>query len=871
MSNLDNPAARLAEFCARQAGVVVLLALLATALCTHYVVSHIRIDTDIVHLMATDLPWRQREQGFDRAFPQSKDLIVVVLDAATQENADMAADDLVARLRQHPDLILAARRPDGGAFFARNGLLFLSTGEVQKLIDSLIAAQGFLGPLAADPSLRGVFDTLSLALRGVREGTTKLDKLAKPFAALADAFEAIADGHPQSFSWRRLVNDDTPTATDLRRIILVQPKLDFEALQPGARASALIRAQAKALSTPTRVRLTGQVALADEEFIVLADGMALNFTGTFVALLVILWLALRSGRLILAVFANLFVGLALTAAAGIALVASLNVISVAFAALFIGLGVDFGIQYGVRYRHERYAGGTAVEALVRASGGIVQPLALAAAAIAAGFFSFLPTSYRGVSELGLIAGLGMMIAFTTSLTFLPALITLLRPNGERADPGLLTLAAADAFFGRHRRGVLVVTVLVALAGLPFALKLQFDSNPLNLRSAKVESVSTLLEVARDPATNPNVVEVLSPSADAATALAARLTQLPEVEKVITLSSFVPADQNAKLPIIEDAAMLLGPTLDPLDVAPKPAPADIRAALDKLVVNLRAVEKGGRGAVERDAGRLARGLEKLAANGESGIATARTVIVTPLRVLLAQINAALQAGPVTLNNLPQDTIRDWRTPDGRTHIDIVPKGDPTDSKALARFNQAVLRVAPQASGGAISIAAAGDTVTRAFVEAGIWAFLSISLILLIALRRIYDVAWSVLPLLVSGLLTFEAASAFGLHLNFANIIALPLMFGVGVAFHVYYVIAWRRGVADVLQTSLTRAILFSALATGTAFGSLWLSGHPGTSSMGKLLALSLVFTLVTAFIIVPACLGPPRARISDSASEGSGPV
>src|SRR6185436_12391229 len=95
------------------------------------------------------------------------------------------------------------------------------------------------------------------------------------------------------------------------------------------------------------------------------------------------------------------------------------------------------------------------------------------------------------------------------------------------------------------------------------------------------------------------------------------------------------------------------------------------------------------------------------------------------------------------------------------------------------------------------------------------------------------------------------------LNFANIIALPLMFGVGVAFHIYYIVAWRAGVSDMLASNLTRAIFFSALTTGTAFGSLWLSSHPGTASMGELLAISLLCTLVAALVFLPALLGVPR--------------
>ena len=117
--------------------------------------------------------------------------------------------------------------------------------------------------------------------------------------------------------------------------------------------------------------------------------------------------------------------------------------------------------------------------------------------------------------------------------------------------------------------------------------------------------------------------------------------------------------------------------------------------------------------------------------------------------------------------------------------------------------------------------------------------------------------TIIPLLMAGVVTMELMVLFGMKLNFANIIALPLLLGVGVAFKIYYVTAWRSGRTNLLQTSLTRAIFFSALTTATAFGSLWLSSHPGTSSMGKLLALSLVTTLAAVLLFQPALMGKPR--------------
>ena len=196
------------------------------------------------------------------------------------------------------------------------------------------------------------------------------------------------------------------------------------------------------------------------------------------------------------------------------------------------------------------------------------------------------------------------------------------------------------------------------------------------------------------------------------------------------------------------------------------------------------------------------------------------------------------------------------------MEVAPRGDKNDNDNLRRFTDAVRKIAPEASGAPISILESGDTVVRAFVEAGIMALISISLLLWLALRRIGDVALTLAPLLLAGVMTMEICVLIDLPLNFANIIALPLLLGLGVAFKIYYVMAWRAGSAHLLQTSLTRAIFFSAMTTATAFGSLWMSNHPGTSSMGKLLALSLATTLCAAVFFQPALMGPPRKAEAD---------
>ncbi len=207
--------------------------------------------------------------------------------------------------------------------------------------------------------------------------------------------------------------------------------LDYSALEPGRQATDAVRKAAADANLKAdyqaRLRLTGSVPIADEEFATVKEGALINGIGTVAIVLLILWLALKSARIIVAVFIALTIGLAITAALGFLTVGSLNLISVAFFVLFVGLGVDFCIQYSVRYRDERFHKDSLNEALIDAGRNVGGPLTLAAGATAAGFLAFLPTNYQGVSELGAIAGMGMIIAFLVSITLLPALLAVHQP------------------------------------------------------------------------------------------------------------------------------------------------------------------------------------------------------------------------------------------------------------------------------------------------------------------------------------------------------------------------------------------------------------------------------------------------------------
>ncbi len=852
------------QFCANKPWLVVALGMTLAALSASYVAQRFEINTDINKLISNDLPWRQREVAFFKSFPATETTIIAVVDGPTPELTDEAAHELTDWLAEEKDVFKSVRQTSGGPFFQQNGLLFLSESELRETLGQLTKSRPLLEPLAADPSLRGVMGAITLTLKGVQGRRITLDSLTPQFNAFSTAIENTINHRPAWFSWREALSGQPSSRRETRQFIEIEPILNFNSLQPGEDATNAIRKAAADIGLAqdgVTVRLTGPVPIADQEFGTLEEGLALNTALTVLSVLVILWLALRSARIIFAVFVALFIGLAVTAALGLALVGAFNPISIAFFVLFVGIGVDFGLQFSVGYRAERFERNELTPALVATADHTGGRLVLAALATACGFLAFTPTAYKGLSELGEIAGVGMIVAFLTSITVLPALLRLLNPPAERHPLGYAFLAPVDRFLERHRMGVLVGTLCVVAAGLPLLHWLRFDFNPMNLRSPKVESVATYLDVKRDPETAGRTIEVLTPSAAEAEALAGKIAALPEVSRVVTLTSFVPEDQDKKIVLISQAAAGLTETLNPKKekVLPSPTDQDIVSSLEGASNYLSVVVERSRPVTKgvQAAERLSRALSALAKASPEVRTRAADALVRPLKTTLEDIRLGLHPQKVTIDSLPADLVGGWKGLDGQIRISVLPKGDSENTMVLRHFVEAVTAVTPNVTGEAIGIQKAGDTIVNAFIQAAIWALVSIALLLWITLKRASDVALTLLPLLLACVVTLELCVILDMPLNFANIIALPLLLGVGVAFKIYYIMAWREGRSGLLASPLTRAVFFSGMTTAVAFGSLWLSNHPGTSSMGKLLALSLCSTMAAAVLFQPLLMGPPR--------------
>jgi hopanoid biosynthesis associated RND transporter like protein HpnN len=555
-------------------------------------------------------------------------------------------------------------------------------------------------------------------------------------------------------------------------------------------------------------------------------------------------------------------GLVWTAGFAILALGTLNLISVAFAVLFIGLSVDFGIHYGLRYKEEIEAGNGHDKALRISAADVGNSLTLCAISAAIAFFSFLLTDYRGLAELGLIAGTGMFIALFANMTVLPAILTVLpRSKKQTKSNKFQTFSIVILFNRRQSLIVCIAGLLIGVAAIFTVPQVVFDFDPMNLRDQSRESVATISDLMEDRRTNPYSVTILAENLDEAKILAVKLKDLDLVNSTATLADYVPVDQLEKLQVISTMGLFLGPSFAQAGKAKIYSAEDRKASLAKFRVKLSSIARLlGKKPEGQAAKRLLMALDELfdvlppdSSNFDDAIKEFETRLLRALPGQLKTLNQALKAKAITLKNLPVEIRDDQISSDGRAKLEVFSKEDLRNRDALARFVSAVREISPNASGSSVVILEAGNTVVRALWQAGAVSVSLILLMLIIVLKRFSKAALVFIPLALAALLTTVASILFGLPFNFTNIIVLPLLFGIGVAGGIHLVIREHKKGDEVFETSTPRAILFSALTTIGSFGSIALSSHPGTSSMGYLLTISVILSLCCTLVFLPALM------------------
>jgi uncharacterized protein len=867
---------RWADFIGHHAFLVVCLSLLATVGVLIYTVDHFRIDTQMTDMISEKVSYRKLEKEFLSAFPQFKETIVVVIDADTPEAARLHTARLAERLKREKGLFKGVYTPGIGEFFERNGLLYLSVQDLEALSENLASAQPLLGLISKDLTLRGLFSVIERIVNQEAEAEQKT-KLVPLFDRLTQALESSTSSRPKPLSWQELILGPEVAAEASRQFIILDPMIDYATFSGGeAGIKAVYRIRDELgldEASGVKVRLTGDVVLNYENLLAVNKGMGLTTLISFLLVAVAIMIGLGSGRLVFASLVTLLVGFIWTLGFAIAFVGRLNLISVAFGVLFIGLGIDYAIQYCIRYREHRASGFGHHEAIVGTAKGLGVSLLVCTLAAAIGFYSFLPTPYTGVSELGLIAGTGMLINLLATLTVLPALLTLL----PLKKTGMKEFVPARPLYRvpyKHAKAIVVGAIAIGIGGVFFVPKIYFDYNPLNLYDPHCDAVVTIKELFKNEMTCPWTISILTGNAKEAEEMVGRLKGLKEVKEAITISSFVPEDQSSKLAILSDIALFMPPGMETLKTEKLSYEKKV-ASLERLESSLKKVLSTARekdGAYATSVSRLHHSLEEFEKaltrqeNGKEALDKLEQSVLSTLPNLFHELKTSLRASAVKESDLPRELRLRYVTADGRHRVEVFPRENILETDSLKRFVKAVSALAPHSTDTPVTIREAGNAVVRSFLLATLYAFLVITLFMLIELKSLSDTALVLAPLVLSLLMTGAASAILDIPFNFANVIVIPLLLGSGVE-GIYFIHRFRTDPplsGNMLETSTARALFFSTLTTILSFSTLSFSPHRGMASMGKLLTICIASLMITTLIFLPAVLKfvKPRARNSD---------
>jgi hopanoid biosynthesis associated RND transporter like protein HpnN len=851
------------------ASLVIIITVLITGGVLFYSIRNFRINTDLNSMISDKLPFRKLEKDFSNAFPQLNDTIVVVLDADTAERAISARELMAEHLKKETGFFKAIYEPGGGTFFERNGLLYLSPGELEELADKLAEAQPFLAYLSRDLSLRGLFSVLEMALSQTKVEERQDKNINRLFDQMSKTFEGVFTNRPYQMSWEEIMLGDKEASEQRRQFIILQPYLDVSKLSVGETALETVRHIARELEIReagrVKVRITGDVALSQENMVEVRNSTGIATLVSLFLVGIILFAGLgRSGRLVFASLTTLIIGLIWTTGFALVVIGSLNLISITFAVLFIGLGIDYSIQFCLRYRELILSGYRHLDGIISTAKGVGRSLFLSCIATSIGFYSFVPTAYSGVAELGLISGTGMFISFFANLTVLPALLTLLPIKSSKdlpLSPRETLLAIPYKYSGAIRIGALILAFGAAI----LVPRVFFDYNPLNLYNKKSESIIAIKELFKNPETQPWTISILVKNKKDAEKLAERLRKLKDVKTAVTISDLVPENQSEKLSIISDMALFMPPMLKGLTIEHLNHKQRIKA-LNSFEGALKKSLHSSTEAANPSFQHLYASIQRFKAllvkqdKADSAFAALEKGLLTNLPALFSRLETLLKANAFKEKDLPQQLVDQYVSVDGRYRVQVFPRENIMNVDALEHFVRAVRAVAPDATDAPVSIYESGRAIVSSFRQATLSALVVITLLLLITMRNLYVTALILIPLIFGMLLTAAASVLLYIPLNFANVIVVPLLLGVGVHSGIIFILRYQTEPppnGNMLRTSTARAILVSTLTTMISTGSLSFSPHRGISSMGILLTICFGFLILGILVLLPALLNPKK--------------
>ena len=807
------------------------------------------VDADSSKMLSASLPDQVRAAELNEAFPQLKQAIVILVRSTHSDSADLTVAALTSALRNQNNGIHSVYAPAADPFLRTHGFLYRKVDEVDQAMTRLSTSSNLLARLRSDQTLPGFIAALSEAESLARQASLGPEALDRLYAETALVIDSRLKGEVHSFGWSGILAGEAPGGK-VTRLITVQPERDLNRLNPVKPAlqtiDAAISGLALELHSEVEIWLTGEPVLRAEEMQSVLETIGVSLSLSLILVFLILRIGLGSSARAFLALASLVITLLLTSGFAGFIIGDLNLISIAFIVLMVGLGIDFAIHV-LTHIAELRSHGTAIDQSIKLTGQRMgTALVLSAGTTSIAFLAFAVTKFSGMAQLGIIGGAGVLIACAIAMTLLPAVISTFPSLAGPTE----TLNRSSVIRSRIPSWFATAVVLsLGLASIWPALSVRFDADPMALRDPESRSVRAFHLLAEDPSTTPYRASVLTRSASVADSLTRGFANTEEIGTAISLNDLVPSDQDEKLTLLDIAAPSIehGVHGDPTDLILRDqdnSGSHLQRFLRTLTQKNDTSETAGSIALARSLQHFIEArTDELTNNIERDLFRA-------FPLLNQRLIAMLEADYVTEDSIPKAITERFRNSDGVFRIEIVPERDLREPLVLEAFVRAVREIAPDAAGGPMQLYAAGETVGFAMLQATLLAGLATALLVWMATRRLFDVVAILAPLVIAGVFIAAASVALGLHFNYANVIVLPLLIGIGVDSGVHIALRERRAPGAIFETSTPRAVVVSVLTTIAAFGTLALSDHRGTASMGILLTIAMFAAVVCIMALTP---------------------
>jgi hopanoid biosynthesis associated RND transporter like protein HpnN len=798
--------------------------------------------------------WRQDFDRFETDFPMLIDTVMVVVGGRSFQAVEDTSQRIEHALERDTAVFKAVYSPANDPFFRDHALLYLDIDQLERTVDRLAEAQPILTAVAEDPSLRGV---LGVVQEGVEnDPVAGFDRILD---LLIESAAGVVRGEGGTIHWADEFFDSDGKA--MYRVIFAKGQSEFGAAQPNSTVMARVHEIVKhaRVDAGVAVLVGGEIALAHEEIKAAQEGVALAGTVSILLLAIVLFFGIRSGRIILATFLLVGIGVVWTGAWAMIAVGEFNTLSLVFLAMFFGLGVDFSIHYCLRYEEALAAGDDNVTALMRAAGSVGGAIVLCSTTTAIGFLGFTFTRYSGLADLGIISAGGIVIAALLTFCLLPAFFSVFGALGRLRAVDVPSADRWIAGLVRGRMVMLPLLGLLSLAALYVDRGAYFDFSVLALRDPTSESMRTLRLLNDEGIVTDYSLAVLGTSPDGDATLQ-RVAQLPVVKEVRNPVGYLPAAQQRKLEVLGDAGIMLDSALNPARQLERPNDEARESSLRRLISSIQAHPRNDDVYGPR-LHRLETLLNQISDRGSGAVRSYELGVISDLETELDWLRRAIAVRAVTFEDLPQALRVRLESPTGAYLSQVLPEQDISRVENLKAFVEQVRAVEPSATGRPVIEWAVGNIVVDSFVQALALAVVGIALVLIAALRSLVDTLLVLTPLVLAAVFTVATAVLLDMPFNMANVLVLPLIFGLGVDNGIHVVERFRRegDVGHLMHSSTPRAVLLSTLTTVGAFAALMLSPHRGTASIGSLLTIAVLFLLLFTVLVLPMLLTVVRGR------------